>query len=243
MRPKRPEAGRRAIGRACATLNVNRSVTYRVEVTGMMGNAAHFHLGLPGVNGPVVVPLVGGPTVWAGTSAVLSTTQVADLVAGRYYVNVHSAANPGGQVRGQLLPAALPHVYGYGCPAAAGTPPEIGSMGIACVGTNFTVALYRGPVAMPAVLLMGFSRDFIPGFGRLPLSLAPLGGTDCFLFHDNPGISLTTLTDGLGCAKATFGIPSLLPGGGTVMAQWFIIAPGANPLGIAASNGLEFAIN
>ncbi|MBI5851640.1 MAG: CHRD domain-containing protein [Planctomycetes bacterium] len=240
--PPTPSAG---IGRACATLNANRTLTYRVEVTGLGApvTAAHFHSALPGVNGPVVVPLVGGPPVWSGTSAVLTSAQVADLVAGRWYANVHSTAFPGGEIRGQMLAPGLPGVFGFGCPAAASTPPEIGSMGIACVGTNFTVALYRGPVAMPAVLLFGFSRDFMPGFGRLPLSLAPIGGTDCFLFHDNPGISVAAVTDALGCAKATIGIPSTLPGGGTVMAQWFAIAPGVNPLGVASSNGLEFAIN
>lgn len=239
--PPNPSAG---VGRACAILNADRTLTYRVEVSGLgaPATAAHFHVGPIGVNGPVVVPLVGGPLVWAGTSAPLTSAQVADLLAGRWYVNVHTTAFPGGEIRGQVSAPALPKVFGFGCPAVPGTPPEIGALGIACVGTNFTIALHGAPAAQPAVLLFGFSRDFIPGFGRLPLSLALIGATDCFLLHDNPGASLTTITDALGCAKATIGIPAM-PSGGSVMAQWFVIAPGANPLGVGSSNGLEFTVH
>jgi hypothetical protein len=38
-------------------------------------------------------------------SAALSPAQVADVLAGKWYVNLHTAANPGGEVRGQVMPA------------------------------------------------------------------------------------------------------------------------------------------
>jgi len=46
-------------------------------------------------------------TVLAGTSpaegsATLTDAQAADLTAGKYYINVHTAANPGGEIRGQV---------------------------------------------------------------------------------------------------------------------------------------------
>ena len=44
---------------------------------------------------PIVSPLQG--------SATLTDAQAADLMAGRWYVNIHTAANPNGEIRGQLL--------------------------------------------------------------------------------------------------------------------------------------------
>ncbi len=36
-------------------------------------------------------------------SATLTDAQAADLVAGKYYINIHTAANPGGEIRGQVM--------------------------------------------------------------------------------------------------------------------------------------------
>lgn len=237
-----PPVATAARGRACVGLNPDGSLTYRVEVVGLVGTAAHFHAALPGSNGPVVVPLAGGPTVWSGTSAPLSAAQIADVRAGRWYTNVHTAAHPGGEIRGQVELTDLPSTFGMGCPATTSGAPEIGSTGIACVGTNFDITLFGAPAGRPAVVLFGFGRDLIPGLGRLPLSLAPVGGTDCFLLHDNPGVSLGAVTDALGCAKTTLPVPFLPAGAGTLMAQWFVVDPAANPLGIASSNALEFDV-
>jgi hypothetical protein len=70
---------------------------------GIVGTAAHIHEGAPGVAGPVIIPLTGGPTVWtvpAGT--VVTDDQIAKLKAGAYYLNAHTAGAPGGEIRGQL---------------------------------------------------------------------------------------------------------------------------------------------
>ncbi len=66
--------------------------------------AAHFHgPAPPGTNAPVVLPL--GPRLDSPLEgrAQLSEAQVADLVAGRWYVNLHTAAFPAGELRGQLV--------------------------------------------------------------------------------------------------------------------------------------------
>lgn len=75
-----------------------------VLVTGnIAGTMAHIHTGMPGVSGPVVIPLSGGPTVWTvPDGTVLTDPQIADLAAGMYYFNVHTTALPGGEIRGQL---------------------------------------------------------------------------------------------------------------------------------------------
>jgi hypothetical protein len=75
------------------------------ELTG-----AHIHVGPPGVNGPIIVNLgiVGWQVEPAGIRLQLAAqpfpaANIADLLAGDTYINVHSTANPGGEVRGQIL--------------------------------------------------------------------------------------------------------------------------------------------
>jgi hypothetical protein len=95
---------------AKVTLNPANTVTYEVRAWGLTATAAHIHDGAAGVAGPIVVSLTGGPTVWTGTSAALTVAQVADLRSEGLYVNVHTAAFPGGEVRGQLM--ARPNRFG-----------------------------------------------------------------------------------------------------------------------------------
>jgi hypothetical protein len=66
--------------------------------------AAHIHSAARGTPGGILVPLTGGPDVWVvpDSAAPLTVAQVADFVAGNLYVNVHTTANPNGEIRGQL---------------------------------------------------------------------------------------------------------------------------------------------
>jgi hypothetical protein len=57
---------------------------------------------MPGDNAGVVVPLSGSLASPIKGTATLTAAQVADLKAGKWYVNVHTAANPGGEIRGQV---------------------------------------------------------------------------------------------------------------------------------------------
>ena len=80
-------------------------LTYTVTYSGLTGPAtmAHFHGPAgPGVNAPVVVPIAGATSSPATGSATLTEAQGQDLLNGRMYVNVHTAANPGGEIRGQV---------------------------------------------------------------------------------------------------------------------------------------------
>jgi hypothetical protein len=51
-----------------------------------------------------VIPAAATPSPITG-GATLTDAQAADLTAGLYYFNIHTAANPGGEMRGQMLPA------------------------------------------------------------------------------------------------------------------------------------------
>jgi CHRD domain len=63
----------------------------------------HIHKGAAGVSGGVVFPFASFTSPISYTSAALDATQEADLNANLYYVNIHTAAFPGGEIRGQLI--------------------------------------------------------------------------------------------------------------------------------------------
>ncbi|MBC7776171.1 MAG: CHRD domain-containing protein [Phycisphaerae bacterium] len=102
-----------AIGTAVASLNPTLdSLTYFVSVTGLTPTAAHFHTGPAGTAGPVLVPLATpAPNFYTGTVAI-TPTQLANFLKGGVYVNVHTAANPGGEIRGQME-SNLRRVYAF----------------------------------------------------------------------------------------------------------------------------------
>ena len=78
---------------------------WKVNYSGLSGpaTAGHFHgPAAAGANAGVVVPWSTTMSSPMEGSATLTAGQVADLMAGRWYANVHTAANPGGEVRGQM---------------------------------------------------------------------------------------------------------------------------------------------
>ena len=82
-----------------------KKLTWKLTYSGLSGpaTAAHFHgPAEAGKNGGVAVAIPGATSSPAEGSATLTDAQAADLVAGKYYVNVHTAANPGGEIRGQV---------------------------------------------------------------------------------------------------------------------------------------------
>jgi cysteine-rich repeat protein len=104
-----------ASGSATLVLNGDDTLTYNVTTTGLTGTMAHIHLGAAGTPGPIIINLVGGPADWAGTTAPLTAEQKAQLNAGLLYINVHTAANINGEIRGQIGFAAT--ASGDGCSA------------------------------------------------------------------------------------------------------------------------------
>ena len=118
-----------------------RVLTYAVTVNGLSSGlvtAAHIHRGATGVNGPIVYPLSTVGFSQVAGSINLTPDDIADLLAGRFYLNVHSTANPGGFARGQIIiPGATP-------PAI--TPPATGDAGLATSTTGGSMLALAGLV-------------------------------------------------------------------------------------------------
>ncbi|HVC10056.1 MAG TPA: CHRD domain-containing protein [Burkholderiales bacterium] len=95
-----------ASGSATITVAADHAVSGSVTTSGIRGIAAHIHQGAPGKNGPVIIPLtMTSENTWeVPAGAKLSNAQYAAYKAGDLYVNVHSEAHRGGEIRGQIKP-------------------------------------------------------------------------------------------------------------------------------------------
>jgi hypothetical protein len=92
-----------ATGEGTITVADDGAVSGSVTTKGVQGTAAHIHMGAAGKNGPVVVPFTKeGDTYKAAAGAKLNADQLKAFKDGELYFNVHSAANPNGEIRGQL---------------------------------------------------------------------------------------------------------------------------------------------
>ena len=96
-----------ATGNATVTIKPDKSVSGTISTTGLDATAAHIHEGEAGKNGPVIVPFTkAADGTWStAPGAKLTDAQYASYLAGNLYVNVHTAANKGGEIRAQLKPS------------------------------------------------------------------------------------------------------------------------------------------
>lgn len=93
-------------GTVTATFDTaTKQLSWKGNYSGLSGpaTAAHFHAPAEaGKNAGVAIPITPNTSPFTG-SATLTDSQASDLMAGRWYVNIHTAANPSGEVRGQLV--------------------------------------------------------------------------------------------------------------------------------------------
>lgn len=107
-----PRTNSSATGTGQLTFNlVTGAVTGGVTLDGIVATLAHIHSGIAGTDGPVIVDFVQSGTDanrWdVESGGALTADQVDALLAGQLYVNVHSAAHPGGEIRGQIKPQGI----------------------------------------------------------------------------------------------------------------------------------------
>jgi hypothetical protein len=111
--PKPTGAVRNAHGLFTGTLTKSPSgkttLAWKLTFGGLTGKAlaAHVHIGARGKAGPVAVPLCGPCRTGAHGKATLKASTVNAFTSGRAYVNVHTARNQAGEIRGQVPAAAL----------------------------------------------------------------------------------------------------------------------------------------
>lgn len=101
-----PPVNTKATGSGTITIADDKSVRGTISTSGITGTMAHIHQAAPGANGPPIITLTKkADNVWAvPDGAKLTDAQYDAFKAGNLYVNVHTAANPNGEVRGQLKP-------------------------------------------------------------------------------------------------------------------------------------------
>jgi CHRD domain len=107
-----PGPGIASSGKGMATASLDttsKTLTWNVDYSGLSGpaTAAHIHGPAdPGANAGIVVPFSGNLASPIKGSATLTDAQIAQLEAGKWYVNIHTEANKPGEIRGQLVRAS-----------------------------------------------------------------------------------------------------------------------------------------
>ena len=151
-----------ATGTFAATVDVaTGTVTYTLTVPSIEATTqAHIHAGAEGESGPVVVPLFAAEGGSANSINVSGTFGVSDLVGpyegdlvgfvtavnnGTFYVNVHTEANPAGEIRGQIVTGAAM------MPAA----PSTGNAGLAAARESASASTVALLLAAAVVLVLG----------------------------------------------------------------------------------------
>jgi hypothetical protein len=103
-----PATTSKGSGAATVTFDpATKVLTWKVTYSGLTGPATmgHFHgPAAPGQNAGVVIPFEKVDSPIEG-SAKLTDQQIADLKAGQLYINIHTAANKPGEIRGQVTAA------------------------------------------------------------------------------------------------------------------------------------------
>ena len=124
-----------AFGSATVTVDdVANTVGVILSFSGLNGgnaSAAHIHCCVAtNANGPVVIPFTGFPAATSGTYSntftSVSAANIAGIEAGLAYINIHDATFPGGEIRGDILAAAIPEPETYAMMLAG-----LGALGIA----------------------------------------------------------------------------------------------------------------
>jgi hypothetical protein len=88
--------------------DVTNELSWTITFQDLLGvvTAAHFHEAPPGVNGPVVVPILDLTSPMEGSAFITDSFEAA-LLAGNAYINIHTDLFPAGEIRGQVVRGAV----------------------------------------------------------------------------------------------------------------------------------------
>lgn len=102
-----PPVATMASGSGTIMVNADMGVSGSITTSGIVATAAHIHMGKAGMNGPVAIGFnKSGDNTWMlPEGAKFDAAQYQAYQDGALYLNVHSAANKAGEIRGQLMPA------------------------------------------------------------------------------------------------------------------------------------------
>jgi hypothetical protein len=102
--PAETGAPKNAGGTFSASLNGSK-LTWKLTFHNLTGpaTAAHIHMAAKGKSGPVVVALCANCKSGVHGTATVSASVIKALNGGKAYVNVHTAKNPNGEIRGQVM--------------------------------------------------------------------------------------------------------------------------------------------
>lgn len=118
-------AGTGSLGTGLASMlydDISNSFSWDISWSGLTGNVtvAHFHgPALPNMNAGVEVAISTASNPTSG-NAILNAAQAADLLAGLWYVNIHTDSSPGGEIRGQVIRVSEPGTLSLGLLLIAG---------------------------------------------------------------------------------------------------------------------------
>jgi len=158
-----PPSGSPGTGFGCVALNPDGTISFHITFSGLLAPevATHFHGPAPaGENAAFLMDLpMGSPKV--GTTVALTPAQQADLIAGLWYINIHSELlHTGGELRGQVLMSPTP------CQTVTGVgDPRLPS------GRSLSVHNYPNPFAWTTVIQFS-----LPAAGDVLLEVFDVAG-------------------------------------------------------------------
>jgi hypothetical protein len=166
-----------------------------VVASEIVGTQAHVHQAARGTPGGIIVPLSGGPTLWVvpDAASALSRSQRDAFSSDSLYYNVHTAANPGGEIRGQLdktgtlgfaalsgaqeTPPVTTSGFGAGLLAVDGTSGEVSGFVVAGgVPTGNAAHVHSAPRGTPGAIIVPMVGG--GNFWVIPDGAAALGAAE-----------------------------------------------------------------
>ena len=233
-----------AVVRHDPTSNVVRIFVYH-ESPATPPTAAHLHQGVTGSNGGVIFALTpAAPNAYTGTTT-LTPAQAVALASSGTYINVHTAPNPGGEIRGQVVPATRTRFTGV-LSGGQEVPP------IPSAGSGTVVAFLDQPenrmvyvvetAGLGNVTAAHIHRNFAGLNGPVIVALNGIGSSFCGVTDRLSATDLTALlANGVYCNVHTAAFP-----GGELRAQlikdvgdhFVATLDGAQPVPATGSPGL-----